>query len=110
MVKVYQNESRENLIGVINYNENLDYVVGSNRQNGGFGMDKGITKLKDGSYVIIVGSNWDGAESYAYVVDDKEALDEIVNSYNLELLEKGRFKRLRELYEKTMLIEDEDEE
>ena len=79
-------------------------------EGGGVFMHKGITKLKSGSYVIIIGSNWQDDEDYAYVVTDKEALDEIVNSYNLQLLEKGRFKRLRELYEKTMLIEDDEDE
>lgn len=108
MVKVYRDETRQELIGVVNYNENLDYYDGRNFQNGGFGYHKGLTKLKNGSHVIIIGSNWEGVQDYAYVVSDKEALQEIIESNNLELLENGRFKKLRELYEEIMIIEEEE--
>lgn len=109
MVNVYSDESRNDLIGVVNYNQNLDYVVGTNWQNGSVGYHKGITKLKNGEFVIIRGSDWQGDNNYAYVVSNTEALDEIIKSGNLQLLESKRFKELKELYEKTMLIEDEDD-
>lgn len=107
-VKVYKDGSE--LIGVVNYNEHLDYYVGTNCQNGGFGYHKGITKLKNGEFVIIEGSDYQGHESQAYVVTDKQALIEIIGSGNLELLELKKFKKLKDLYEKTMLIEDESED
>ena len=110
MVKVYRDETKQELIGVVNYSENLDFYDGRNFQNGGFGYHKGLTKLKNGSYVIIIGSNWEDVQDYAYVVSDKEALREIIESGNLELLKEGRFKKLRMLYEETMIIEEEDDD
>ena len=77
--------------------------------NGGTGYHKGITKLKDGSYVIIRGTQWQGERDYGYIVSPEEALQEILKSDNLELLKTKKFKSLNELYEKTM-IEEEDED
>lgn len=110
MINIYRDEERKELVGVVNYNNKLDYVVGTNWQNGGVGYHKGITKLKDGSYVIIIGSDYQGDKDYGYIVSENEALKEIIESGNLELLQGKKFKSLRELYEKSMLIEDETED
>lgn len=107
-VNVYRNGCE--LIGVVNYNNNLDYFEGMNLQNGGVGCHKGITKLRDGSFVIIIGSDYQGDSNHAYVASDEEALTEIIESGNLELLDLRKFKSLKELYEKTMLIEDESDD
>lgn len=50
-VNVYDEE--ENVIGRVRYNNNLDYWDGSNWTCGGLGKHKGLTKLRDGRYVLI---------------------------------------------------------
>ncbi|GAA3647472.1 hypothetical protein [Asaccharospora irregularis] len=107
MIKVYSSREKEEIIGVVNYNTNLDYYDGRNLCNGGVGCHKGITKLKKGEYVLVLTYDWENKDDYAYVVSDEEALMEIISSNNYELLEQGRFKRLKELYESKLLIEEE---
>ena len=107
-VNVFENEFREGLvIGRVRYNAELDYWDGRNWTSGRVGMHKGITKLKNGSFVIIIGTQWQGEKDYAYTVSPKEALDEILKSGNCHLLEQKRFKKLKELSE---LLENEFED
>ena len=98
------------VIARVRYNQNLDFWDGRNWQNGGTGRHKGITKLKDGRYVIIVGSDWQGERDYAYIVDAEEALQEILKAQRLELLDTKKFAELKKLYEEKYLLEDEEEE
>ena len=106
-VNVYQNDQ---VIARVRYNQDLDYWDGRNWQNGGIGRHKGITRLKDGRYVIIIGTDWQGEKDYAYVVDAEEALQEILKAQRLELLETKKFSRLKKLYEEKYLLEFEDDE
>ncbi|PAD72865.1 hypothetical protein [Paenibacillus campinasensis] len=85
------------IIARVQYTSNLDYWDGGNWTNGGVGRHKGITKLRDGRYVIINGTQWQGERDYAYVVSDREALEAILSSGNEQLLKEGRFKSLRAL-------------
>ena len=96
------------VIARVRYNQNLDYWDGRNWQNGGVGRHKGITKLKDGRYVIIIGSDWQGERDYAYVVDADEALQEILKAQQLDLLDTKKFAGLKKLYEEKYLIEDDE--
>ena len=105
-VNVYQNDD---VIARVRYNQNLDYWNGRNWQNGGMGRHKGITRLKDGRYVIIIGTDWQGERDYAYIVDADEALQEILKSQNLDLLETKKFKELKNLYNEKYLLEDDDD-
>lgn len=111
-VNVY--EDRYNLkevIARVRYNQDLDYWDGRNWQNGGTGRHKGITKLKDGRFVIIKGTDWQGERDYAYVVDAEEALQEILKAQRLELLDTKKFAELKKLYEeKYHPLEDDLEE
>ncbi len=109
-VNVYANrhEVDGDVIARVRYNQNLDYWDGRNWQNGGMGRHKGITKLKDGRYVIIKGTDWQGERDYAYVVDADEALQEILKSQNLDLLETKKFKELKNLYNEKYLLEDDE--
>mgnify|MGYP001210273281 FL=1 len=110
-VNVYKNQYDlgGDVIARVRYNQNLDYWDGRNWQNGGMGRHKGITKLKDGRYVIIIGSNWQGERDYAYTVDAHEALQEILKAQQLELLDTKKFVELKKLYEEKYLLELEDE-
>lgn len=95
------------IIGRVRYNTDLDYWDGRNWTSGSTGMHKGITKLKDGSFVIIVGSQWQGSKDFAYTVSPQEALEEILKSGNSQLLELTKFKKLKEL---QILLDNEYED
>jgi len=104
MVKVYDADC--DIIGQVKYNNDLDFWDGSNYTAGGVGNHLGITKLKDGRFVLIHGTQWQGRQDYAEVVSDLYALQEIIRTGHEEILEKKKFSKLKELYEKEMLIED----
>jgi len=106
-INVYPYEESNEVIARVNYNNDLDYWDGSNYTNGGVGMHKGITRLKDGRYVIIYGSQWQGSRDYGLPVSDKEALNEILNSDNEELLENPRFAKLKQLAIESGLYDSE---
>ena len=82
-VNVYMDRyEMKEVIARVRYNQNLDHWDGRNWQNGGVGRHKGLTKLKDGRYVIIKGTDWQGEKDYAYIVDEEEALQEILKILN----------------------------
>ena len=109
-VNVYANryEVDGDVIARVRYNSALDYWDGSNWLNGGMGRHKGITKLKDGRYVIIIGSDWQGERDYAYVVVADEALLEILKAQQLDLLDTKKFSELKKLYEEMYMLEDDE--
>ena len=110
-VNVYENRyGLDEVVARVRYNQDLDYWDGYNWCNEGMGRHKGITKLKDGRYVIIIGSDWQGERDYAYVVNAHEALQEIFKAQRLELLDMKKFAELKRLYEKKYLLEDDSEE
>ena len=110
-INVYESQDlQEVVVARVRYNQDLDYWDGSNHVNGGTGMHKGITKLKDGRYVIIIGSQWQGSTDYGYIVSAKEALQEILKSDNSQLLDTKKFKDLKTLYEENMVEEEGEEE
>ena len=108
-INVYESQDlQEVVVARVRYNQDLDYWDGSNHVNGGTGMHKGITKLKDGRYVIIIGSNWQGSKDYGITVSAKDALQEILKSGNGKLLDTKKFAELKKLYEATMVGEDDE--
>jgi hypothetical protein len=74
--------------------------------NGGVGRHLGITKLKDGRYVLIYGTQWQGEKDYGIIVSPKEALNEILKSHNTELLDLKRFEDLKALAEEMQILCD----
>ena len=86
-ISVYNEYGGNEIVGRVRYNAALDYWDGRNWSNGGVGMHKGISKLKDGRYVIIIGTQWQGQRDYAYVVDPDTALQEIFKAGHSELLD-----------------------
>lgn len=111
-VNVYENQYDlgGDVIARVRYNQNLDYWDGRNWSNGGMGRHKGITKLKDGRYVIIVGTDWQGEKDWAEIISPEQALQEILKSGNTELLSTKKFAELKKLYEEKYLLELEDDE
>ena len=99
MVNVYENGK---IIADVDYNNNLDVWNGQNWQSGGTGKHKGLTRLEDGRFVLIHGSDWQGVEDYAEVITPEEALQEILKSRDLDLLDEFD---LREMYEQKLVKE-----
>jgi hypothetical protein len=98
-INVYEDEYSNEIIARVRYNSNLDYWDGRNWSNGGVGLHKGLTKLKDGRYVLIYGTNWQGDKDYGTIISKEDALQEILKSQNLELLKMKKWKDLKILYE-----------
>jgi len=104
-VNVYDDDEDRRVIARVEYTNNLDYLVNSDYQNGGTGRHKGITKLKNGQYVLIHGTQWQGERDYAEVISKEQALQEILDSVNIELLNDPRFCELNELMNETLIDE-----
>lgn len=99
MVNVYENGE---IIADVDYNSNLDVWNGQNWQSGGTGKHRGLTRLEDGRFVLIYGSDWQGVEDYAEVITSEEALQEILKSRDLDMLDEFD---LREMYEQKLVKE-----
>lgn len=93
----------DEIIGSVKYNSDLDYWSGSSWENGGKGKHKGIAKRKNGTFVIIVGTDWQGQREYAYEVSNEEALEEILEAGQEDLLDEKKFSVLKELHEAQQL-------
>lgn len=107
-VNVY--DGNNNVVARVRYNSCLDYWDGRNWTNGGVGRHKGLTKLKDGRYVLIHGTQWQGEKDWAEIITPEQALQEILKSGNTELLETKKFAELKKLCEESLIEEDELEE
>ena len=105
-VNVYENELAQGpVIARVEYNSRLDFWNGSDWTDGGLGTHLGITKLRDGRYVLIHGTQWEGQRDWAEVVSDERALQAILSTGNDHLLDDKRFKPLRELAERQLVKE-----
>ena len=93
-VNVYKDDE---IIAQVEYNANLDMCDGSKWYNGGQGKHLGITKLENGMYVLIHGSDWQGESDYAEVVSKERALHEILSSGNGQMTEREGFEDLKEM-------------
>ena len=110
-VNVYRDEMHEDIIARVRYNADLDHWDGHNNTCGSVGRHLGITKLKTGEYVLIHGTQWQGERDTAEIVSPMDALQAILQSGNVELLETKKFSGLKKLAEeKGMIGECEDEE
>ena len=104
-VNVYENGD---VIARVRYNSCLDYWDGRNWTNGGVGRHKGLTKLRDGRYVLIHGTDWQGEKDWTEIISPEQALQEILKSGNTELLDTKKFAGLKKLYEEKCLLEDDE--
>lgn len=106
MINVY--DSNGEIVGQVEYNSNLDRWDGSNWTSGSTGRHKGITRLKDGRYVLIHGTQWQGEQDHAEIISPEQALQEILAADATELLEEPKFAPLKELLESSIVGEMED--
>ena len=109
-VNVYEDEFLKEVVARVRYNQNLDFWDGRNFTCGSTGRHKGLTKLKDGRYVLIHGTDWQGEKDWAEIISPEQALQEILKSGNTELLSTKKFAELKKLYEEKYLLELEDDE
>ena len=107
-VNVYNSEEMGEVIARVRYNQDLDYWNGHNWQNGGTGLHLGISKLKSGGYALIHGTQWQGAKDYALFVSAGDALQAILQSGHLELLDTKKFKELKTLAEQQGLLDSDE--
>lgn len=103
MVNVYNGNGE--VIAIVKYNQDLDIWDGSNWSNGGTGQHLGITRLSDGKYVLIFGTDWQGHQNYAELTSEREAF-QLIMRYCPELLEEDKFKELNK-FKKELLTEME---
>ncbi|GGK22603.1 hypothetical protein GCM10010965_14380 [Caldalkalibacillus thermarum] len=85
------------VVAQVNYNNNLDFWDGRNWSCGSVGRHKGLTRLKDGRFVLIHGTDWQGERDFAEIISAEQALQEILSSGNEELLEEEKFADLKAL-------------
>ena len=108
-VNVYADKFKEKVIARVRYNQNLDFWDGRDWSCGSPGRHKGLTKLKDGRYVLIHGTQWQGERDYGIIISAEQALQEILKSGNHELLETKKFRELKKMYEQQMAVEEDDD-
>lgn len=106
-VNVYDEDG--SAVARVEYNEKLDFWDGRNWTSGSAGYHEGITKLRDGSFVLIHGSQWQNDRSSAEIVTPETALDAILRSGNTNILEEKKFSELKTLMETSMREEEPDE-
>lgn len=82
-VRLFENNE---VIGVVDYTDNLDYWDGNNYTCGATGVHLGIGKLKDGRFYLCHGTQWAGQRDYAEVIDVDTA-KEVVLKHDPDLYE-----------------------
>jgi hypothetical protein len=101
MIPVYEDGR---VVARVKYNNNLDFWDGHNWTNGSTGHHNGLTRLKNGDYVLIHGSQWQGERDTAEIISRDEALQLVLDANDDDLWE--RFPELSKMRE-TELIEEE---
>lgn len=88
LIPVYEGRGtdEERVVGEVAYNSLLDYWDGSNWTCGSTGLHKGIDKLGD-QWVLIHGTQWEGAKDWAETISPEQAVQEILRSGNTELFD-----------------------
>ena len=76
------------VVTFVRYNCNLDFWDGRNWTCGAVGRHKGLTRLKDGRFVIIYGTDWTGERDHGEFISAKDALQEILYAEAYDVLEK----------------------
>ena len=84
LVNVYEDNE---IIARVHYNEKLDvrdargnWTAPEGPWPSGTGRHLGITMLKDGTYVLVYGSDWQGDKDYAETVSQDVALRAVLES------------------------------
>ena len=105
--RVTVRNSNDEIVARVHYNDCLDYWDGHNNTSGSPGRHIGITRLADGQYVLIHGTQWQGEHDTAEIVTENEALQEILRTGNGDMLNKPKWADLKIFMEKTIKVEME---
>ena len=76
-VRCFQNDE---VVGMVEYTDNLDHWDGRNWTCGNPGRHLGIGKTKDGRYYLCHGTQWQGEQDRAEIVTDKEAKQTVLRN------------------------------
>ncbi len=68
----------ETVIGLVEYTDNLDHWDGHNNTCGSTGRHLGIGKTRDGRYYLCHGTQWQGEQDYAEIVDETTAKETVL--------------------------------
>lgn len=93
------------IVAQVKYTANLDYWDGRNWTCGSTGRHKGLTKLKDGRFVLIHGTQWQNERDTAEIISPEQAVQEILAAGADELF--GEFPELAALRDETIVTEAE---
>jgi hypothetical protein len=104
MVNVYDENGK--VVGRVNYNSIWTTGTVTTTTCGSTGRHWGSQSWKDGRFVLIHGTQWQGEQDTAEVVTAEEALQAILSSGNEELLEEARFSELKKLNDESMAEEE----
>ena len=85
-VNVYDDDGT--VIARVKYNSDLDHWDGSNWTCGSTGRHLGLTQLADGRFVLIHGTQWQGEQDSAEIIDRDCAIQMILQSEHEDLLDK----------------------
>ena len=111
MSKVSVRNDNNEVVARVEFNRNLDHWDGRNWSCGATGRHLGLTRLRDGRYVLIHGTDWQGERDSAESVSADTALQAIMHAEQFELLDMKRFSELKKLYKDTIggeMIEEEE--
>jgi len=104
----------QKIVAHVEYSNNLDYWDGHNWTCGSTGEHLGLTVLKDGRFVLIHGTQWEGRRDHAEIVSADEALQAVLNSDSeaLDMIQNyKRFAALKALYDERFANQElEDDE
>ena len=76
----------DDVIGMVEYTDNLDYWDGSNHTCGSAGRHLGIGKTQDGGFYLVHGTQWQGERDSAEIVSEQEAKATVLK-HNPEIYE-----------------------
>lgn len=85
-VRCYENENLDNIIGMVDYTDNLYQWDGHNICSG-IGRHLGVDKTDDGRYYYVCyGIQWDRERDYAHIISKKKA-KKLVLEHNPDIYE-----------------------
>jgi hypothetical protein len=99
LIKELYEKNDKSLFRTVRVNTNLDFWNGKYYSSGIEGEHLGLTKLQDGTLVLIYSFDDDRA-SFTKIITPEEAIENIEKTQHYDLLKKYKFKELADLYRK----------
>ena len=80
-------DENDEIVGEVEYDNNLDYWDGRNYTCGSTGRHKGLAQMSDGQFVLINGSQWQKEKNTAKIISKRQAVQEVLKSGNTNLFD-----------------------